>query len=127
MFDRAANAFLIVFHSYSRWRGKVRSDFLHIGDSRIPNDTVSSLLQQLVARCVSYLFSPVAAVVELDDDLHLHCLVADNEVRNLAIEAVAGAFAAGREQRAEAHLGGTNYLPWLHVRLFLEQQQGGRS
>lgn len=23
--------------------------------------------------------------------------------------------------------GGTNYLSWLHVRLFLEQQQGGRS
>lgn len=26
-----------------------------------------------------------------------------------------------------ARVGGTNYLPWLHVRLFLEQQQGGRS
>lgn len=29
--------------------------------------------------------------------------------------------------RPPARVGGTNYLAWLHVRLFLEQQQGGRS
>lgn len=29
--------------------------------------------------------------------------------------------------RPPVRVGGTNYLSWLHVRLFLEQSQGGRS